>query len=484
VLTVIGFTRTAIAVTVAAAIYSVPQFVRAQSANLQAQASTVFDSAIYRDLFATPGMRTVFSDERLVEHWLCFEVELAAAEAEVGIVPKAAAEAIAKAAVPTRIDMVKLREDTNRVGRPIDPLLRQVRAGGGKTVSEYLHFGSTTQDVMDTGTVLQIRDGLDIIQRDLKKLILEIASKADTYKSTPMISRTNGQDALPTTFGMLLASYMAELHRNADRLQEARERVLVGQFGSAVGTLSSAGPEGLQVRAALMKRLGLKEPDISWNASRDNYAEVVQTLALINGALGRIAADINLWSRTADNSVNEGEGGPSSTMPQKRNPRASEFIGGLAALSRIRASGALEMLSQSETRQGAPWISEWSTIPEMFMITSASLNHANRLFAKIIVRPDVMMDRFGDSQQYAMAEAVQSYIGPKVGVGPADDMIKKAIKDAPPGTSFKDVILKDPKLAELVGVGNVDKVLDPRSYLGLAPRMVESAVARTRAAFK
>ena len=146
---------------------------------------------------------------------------------------------------------------------------------------------------------------------------------------------------------------------------------------------------------------------MSWNARRDNYAEVVQVLALINGTLGRVATDINLWSRTADNSVNEGEGGASSTMPQKRNPRASEFLGGLAAMSRIRASGALEMLNQSETRQGAPWISEWSTIPEMFMTTSTALDRANRLFDKIIVKPEVMKARFNDSKQCVMAEAVQ-----------------------------------------------------------------------------
>ena len=186
-----------------------------------------------------------------------------------------------------------------------------------------------------------------------------------------MIARSNGQDAIPTTYGMYLASYMAELNRNRTRLLQALDRVSVGQFGSAVGTMSSIGPKGLEVRKMLMKNLGLKEADMTWNASRDNYAEVVQILGLINGTIGRIAADLNLWSRTADNSVSEGEGGASSTMPQKRNPRAAEFMGGLAAMSRIRVTGAMEMLEQTEVRQGAPWISEWSTIPEMFMITLA-----------------------------------------------------------------------------------------------------------------
>jgi len=444
---------------------------------------SVFDSQIYRAHFATPEMRAVFSDARLVDYWLRFEVELAAAQAELGVIPKEAADAIAKAAVSANIDLVKLGQDTHRVGRPIAPLLSQVKAAGGKFVADHLHLGSTTQDPMDTATVLQIRDGLDIVQRDLRMLILKLADLAEVHKATPMIARTNGQDAIPTTLGMMLASYMTELHRHSDRLQSARKRVLVGQFGSAVGTLSSAGPQGLKTRALLMKRLGLAEPDLSWNASRDNYAEVVLTLALLHGTFGRVATDINLWSRTADNGINEGEGGASSTMPQKRNPRAAEFLGGLAELARMRAGGAMAMMGQSETRQGGPWISEWSTIPEMFLLTSASLDKAIRLFSKLIVRSDVLLERFNDSQQYAMAEAVQTWITPKAGRGPANDLIKAAIKKAQAGTPFKQVILGDAKLRGLVGTENIDKLLAPGSYLGLAPEMVAQAVGKARAAF-
>jgi 3-carboxy-cis,cis-muconate cycloisomerase len=476
-------------VTLAACLVANPTLAQAQARARASTADTesstsVFDSQIYRDLFTTPEMRLVFSDARLIAYWLRFESELAAAQAEVGVIPREAAQAIAKAAVLSNIDMDKLREGTIRVGRAIDPLLNQVRAAGGPWVADYLHEGSTTQDPMDTATVLQIRDGLDIVQRDLKKLILRLADLADAHKATPMIARTNGQDAVPTTLGMMLASYMTELHRHADRLQSARRRVLVGQFGSAVGTLSSAGPQALRVRAVLMKRLGLAEPDLSWNASRDNFAEVVQTLALMHGTFGRIATDINLWSRTADNGINEGEGGASSTMPQKRNPRASEFLAGAAELARLRAAGAMSMMAQSETRQGGPWISEWSTIPEMFMLTAASLDRAQRLFNAIIIRPEVLRERFDDSRQYAMAEAVQTWITPRAGRGAANELIKDAIKRAPGGTPFKQVILGDARLSELVGLENVDRVLDPANYLGQAPRLVADAVARTRAAFK
>ncbi len=159
-----------------------------------------------------------------------------------------------------------------------------------------------------------------------------------------------------------------------------------------------------------MKRLGLSEPDLAWNASRDNFAKVVQTLTLLHGTFGRIAADVNLWSRTADNGINEGEGGTGSTMPRKRNPRASEFLAGAPELTRIRTAGALSMMGQSETRQGGPWITEWSTIPEMFMLTAASLERSHHLFVKLIIKPAVLLERCNDSQQYAMAEAVQAWI--------------------------------------------------------------------------
>lgn len=477
--------RIAGAVFVQAALLIVLPGARAQQAiSIPHSNASVFDSQIYGDLFTTPEMQAVFSDARLISYWLKFEVELAATQASLGVIPVEAAQAIAKAARPENIDIAKLRAGTNNVGRAIEPLLVQITAAGDQSVKQYLHWGGTTQDTMDTATVLQIRDGLVIIRRDMRKLVLVLADKASRYRDTPMVARSNGQDAIPTTFGMLLASYMVELRRHLDRLDAATERVLVGQYGSAVGTLSSAGPDGLKVRAALMQKLGLHEPDLSWNASRDNYAEVIQTLALVHGTMNRIAIDINLWSRTADNTVNEGQGGASSTMPQKRNPRASEFMGGIAYLAKMRAAGALSMLDQSETRQGAPWISEWSTIPEMFMLTAATLDRANGLFANLIVRPEVMLERFNDSRSFVMAEALMMDIAPKIGREPAYDLIKEAIKQAPPGASFKEVIQKSPKLLELVGAANVDRVLDPRNYLGAAPTMVDAAIVKVRGGLK
>lgn len=442
-------------------------------------AFSVYDSQIYGLLFNSPEMRAVFNDEKLLSYWLQYERELAKAQAQHGVIPAEAAQKIAEVAIPSNVNRADLKTSTRKVGRPVDGLVKQIRKLD-PLAQKYVHFGSTTQDVMDTATVLQIRDGIDVIQGKLKAVILRVADLAEKYADTPMIARTNGQDAIPSTYGMHLASYLAELNRNAIRLEQAKERVCVGQFGSAVGTMSSAGDKALKVRATLMKNLGLSVADFPWNASRDNYAETVQVLALINGTLGRIATDLNLWSRTADNSISEGEGGPSSTMPQKRNPRAAEFIGGLTAMARIRATGAMEMLEQSEVRQGAPWISEWSTIPEMFMITATSLDRADAMFTKLIVRPDVMLERFGDSQHYTMAEAVQQFLVPKVGLGKAHSMLVKAIKNAPKGTPFEDVLKTDPELKKVLSEQDIAFVLNPKNYLGQAKRLVNDCVTKVK----
>lgn len=443
--------------------------------------ASVFDSEIYRDMFTTSEMQAVFSDARLIGYWLKFEIELAAAEASLGIIPEQAAEAIAKAARLEHIDLAQLRAGVGHVGRAIEPLLKQIEHAGDDQVKEYLHWGSTTQDVMDTATVLQIRDGLVIVRRDLKKIILVLADEAARYRATPMVARSNGQDAVPTTFGFMLASYMTELRRHLARLDAASERVLVGQFGSAVGTLSSAGPEALSIRRALMRRLELGEPDLSWNASRDNFVEVIQIMALIHGTMGRIARDVNLWSRISENTVYEGEGGASSTLPQKRNPRASEFMGGLANLAKARAAAALSFLDQSETRQGAPWITEWSTIPEMFMLTAATLARALVLFGNLVVRPEVMLRQFDDSDLFVMTEAVMMEIAPKIGRTRAYDLLKSEIRSAPAGTTLKALIQSSPKLLELVGMRNIARLVDPANYLGAAPDMVDKAVAAVRA---
>jgi len=441
-----------------------------------------FDSALYGDIFTTPEMHAVFDDRNVVGTWLAVEAALASVQGELGLIPAEGAQAIEGATQVEQIDWARLRAGIRSVGRPIAPLLEQVVETGGPLVEEWLHWGATTQDIMDTASVLAIRAALSLVHRDLGRLILRIAALAERHRATPVVARTNGQDAVPTTFGFLLASYAAELDRGRFRLLQAAPRVLVVQFGGAVGTLAACGPRGQEVRAALAARLGLDVPDLSWTASRDRPAEIMQLLGLLHGALGRIANDINLWSRTGTGEVAEGTGGgSSSTMPQKRNPRASESIGAMARLARLRAAGALDFLDQSEVRQGAPWMAEWSVIPEMFMLTAASLARANELFAHLRVDPAAMRRGFADSNGHVMAEALMMTLAARIGRGRAHHLLKAALEAAGPGASLVAAVAQSAELSVVLTREDVERALDPAGYLGLAPQMVDGLVHRLRA---
>lgn len=449
----------------------------ADSNTLQsARSVSVFDSEIYRDLFSTPEMRYIFSDESMVKNWLLYERTLAEAQAEVGIIPKKNAKAIAKAAVWENIDINKLRQGTNKTGRSISTLTKLVSKVGGSEVGNFLHWGSTTQDVMDTGTVLQVRAALKLIDKQLVAVIKQTAKLASEHKATVMVARTNGQQATPTSFGFHIATYMSELHRHRDRIAQLLPRVSISQSTGAVGTLAATGPKGLEVQALVSKKLGLNVPMIAWNPSRDHFAEAVSVLGLIHGTLGRLATDINNWSRLEVGEVKEGEGGASSTMPQKKNPRASEFMGGLAQMARIRTSGIIEITAHTDTRTGSPWIVEWSLIPEMFLITSASLNRAERMFNKLEVYPERMKHNFYLSNGYSMSESVMQYLANKIGRKKAYKAVKTAIKGAKPGQSLKDALLNDTVLSGLLE-GKLDSLLTAENYLGSAPEMVERAVS-------
>ncbi|GAA6151583.1 class-II fumarase/aspartase family protein [Pseudoteredinibacter isoporae] len=451
----------------------------AQAEGAEAPNVSVFDSAIYSNLFGTDEMRAVFSDEQLIKNWLLYERVLADVQSQYGVIPKKNAEAIAKAARYENIDIKKLRKGTNKTGRSISTLTKLVRKAGGKDVSNYLHWGSTTQDVMDSATALQVKQGLEILDRQLKTVIEQMAVLAEKHKATLMVARTNGQQATPTTFGFRLASYMVELDRHRERIAQLMPRVAIGQSNGAVGTLAATGPKGLKVRKKVIEDLGLNVPVLPWNASRDHFAEAVAVTGLVHGTLGRLATDINNWSRLEVGEVKEGEGGASSTMPQKKNPRASEFMGGLAQMARLRMSGMLEITAHTDTRTGSPWIVEWSLIPEMFLITSASLNRAERMFAKLEVYPERMKKNLALSEGYSMSESVMQHLARKIGRNKAFKAVKSAIKKAEPGQSLRDIILTNPELKDHIG-DDLDAVLAPENYLGAAPEMVEQAVRHVR----
>ena len=258
--------------------------------------TTVLDSVLFRDAFGTPDMREVFSDLRLISRYAEVEIALAKAEARCGVIPAEAAEAIAARTDVSAFDFDLLRRETDIVGYPILPLVHQIAKQCGEA-GRYVHWGATTQDIMDTALVLRLRDGLKIIEDDIAALRGILADLSTRYRDTPMAGRTHLQQALPV-FGYKTAVWLAMFDRHAERLLQLKPRVLVGQFAGAAGTLASLGNKGFEVQKALCAELGLGVPVATWHVARDGLAETVNFLALVTGSLGKVALDIMIMAST------------------------------------------------------------------------------------------------------------------------------------------------------------------------------------------
>jgi 3-carboxy-cis,cis-muconate cycloisomerase len=291
--------------------------------------STVYDSELFRDMFSTPAMREVFSDQNYLRCCLETEAALARAQAATGVIPAAAAEVISRRAASLDLDMARLKADCENVGYPIVGLVKQLGEACGPDAGGYVHWGATTQDIMDTAVVLQLRRAFELIETDLVACIDLLGDLARRHRDVPMAGRTHLQHALPITFGFKAACWRDPLVRHLERLRQMGPRVLVGQFGGAAGTLASLGAEGLRVRGAMMKELGLGERAITWHVARDGLAEAVLLMGMITASFAKIGGDMMLMMANefgeAFEPFQHGRGS-SSTMPQKRNPISSELI--------------------------------------------------------------------------------------------------------------------------------------------------------------
>jgi len=309
--------------------------------------STYLDSAIFRDVFTTAAMRQVWSDENRVQKYLDFEKALAVAQARLKIIPQDACDEIVKHCDVKEYDFAKLKEATERIGYPVLPVVQQLVKLCKDGLGEWSHWGATTQDITDTATVMQIRESLDIVGREIDAICAALAALAKKYRDTPMAGRSNLQQAVPITFGYKMATLLAGFERHRERLKQLKERVLVGEFGGAAGTLSSLGKEGLKCQVELMKELKLGQPAISWHTVRDCIAEVGCFLGLVTGSCGKIAFDVKLLMQTEVEEVfepfHQGRGS-SSTMPQKRNPISSVYITAQTAMVKQLAAALLEAM--------------------------------------------------------------------------------------------------------------------------------------------
>lgn len=445
-------------------------------------ASNVLDSVLFRDSFGTPQMRAVFDDHELIRKYVEVEVALAKAEARCGVIPQAAAEEIAAKCDADALDFDLLRHETEIVGYPILPLVHQISKQAGAS-GGFVHWGATTQDIMDTAVVLQVRDGLDLIDADIRALRGVLKDLAKTYRDTPMAGRTHLQQALPVTFGYKCAIWLNMFDRHAERLAQLRPRVLVGEFAGAAGTLASLGDKGLEVQKAMMDVLGLGVPASTWHVARDGFAEAVNLLGLITGSLGKIAYDVMLMASNEFGELYEpfvkGRGA-SSTMPQKRNPISSELMLACAKGVRQQAGLMLDAMVQDLERATGPWHAEWIAIPEAFILSAGALHQARFMLSGLIVDEKAMARNLDMTKGLIVAEAVMMGLAPHIGRQDAHDVVYDACRVVnEKGGRLADVLNAMPSVSSRLDPQLIERLTDPANYLGAAPTMVDQAIARS-----
>ena len=443
-------------------------------------ATTVFDSVLFRNSFGTPRMREIFDDRALVSRYVDVEVALARAQARCNVIPAEAAREIAARSNIEALDFDLLRHETEIVGYPILPLVHQLARLCGES-GRYVHWGATTQDIMDTAVVLQVRDALVVIESDLTELRSILVGLAERYRSTPMAGRTHLQQALPVTFGYKVAVWLSMFDRHAERLQQLRPRVLVGEFGGAAGTLASLGDRGLEVQAALMEELDLGIPVATWHVARDGLAEAMNFLGLLTGSLGKVACDVMLMAATEFGEVYEpfvkGRGA-SSTMPQKRNPISSELICAATKAVRQHAGLMLDAMVQDFERATGPWHAEWIALPESFILTAGALHQAKSMLDGLIVDEDRMRTNLNISNGLIVAEAVMMGLAPYIGRQDAHDVVYAACRTVnEQGGTLASVLSNMPEVSSRLDQTLIEQLTNPTNYLGMAPQMVDRVLA-------
>jgi 3-carboxy-cis,cis-muconate cycloisomerase len=447
-------------------------------------AATALDSAIFRDIFSTAEMRQVFSDEARTAYYLEIEAALAKAQARLGIIPEKAAQEIVRQCKIENIDLARLKQQTERIGYPILGVVQQIVGLCADGLGEWCHWGATTQDITDTAAILQIRDALKLVEKDMEAITKSLADLSRRYRDTPMAGRSNLQQAVPLTFGFKMAALLAAMQRHRERLAQLRPRVLVGEFAGAVGTLASLGADGLKVQAELMQELGLGQPEIAWHTVRDRIGEVGCFLGLVTGTLGKISMDVKLLMQTEVAEVYEPfhEGrGSSSTMPQKRNPVASLYIHATAALVRQHVAALLEAAVADHERSTGPWEIEWIALPEIFLLASGTLSQTKHMVAGLEVDAKKMRANLDLTLGMVVSEAVMMGLGPHLGRQRAHDLVYDICrKVATTGEPLVDLLAKDSDISKHLTRAELEKMCDPAGYLGLAGEMVDRVLAREK----
>jgi 3-carboxy-cis,cis-muconate cycloisomerase len=442
---------------------------------------------LLNSLFRSEDVEKAWSDRACLQGMLDFEAGLARAEARAGVVPSSAAAAIAAKCKAELFDVTELARGAKLAGNIAIPLIKALTAlvaQSDKDAARYVHWGATSQDAIDTGCVLQLRQALKIIASDLDRLADGLAELATKHRSTIVVGRTWMQQALPSTFGAKVAGWLDAVDRHRERLRETRRRALVLQFGGAVGTLAALGRGGAEVANNLVEELALGLPEIPWHSHRDRVAEVATSLGLCVGTLGKIAKDISLHSQTEVAEVfepAEKNRGGSSTMPHKRNPVASAVV--LSAAMRVPGlvSAMLTAMVQEHERGLGGWHAEWETLPEIVSLSAGALHLMAEVIPKLEIDAERMQENLEATRGLIFGEAVSMALAEKMGKAAAHELVEGACQKARnEKRHLRDVLLCDEQAKLQLSAVDLDALFDARKYLGMAEGFVDRVVAASR----
>ncbi len=445
--------------------------------------STVFDSFYFKDRFGTQAMRDVWNDRATIARWLEVEAALAAVEAELGLVPEKAAREIARKARVENLDLRSMKRGFDLTWNPVVPLLDELRKKLSREARGVLHWGATSKNIFDTGLMLQVKDSYDEIRSGLWKVMERLAALAEEHRDTLMAGRTHGQHAIPVTFGFKAAAWLDEMLRHEERLTESRSRVLVGEFGGAVGTLASLGGKGLEVQARLMARLDLGVAAAPVKTAGDRIAEFALLLSMLSASLGKIGQNLYNLQQTDVDEVQECTEGKvgSSAMPHKQNPVASGSLVLLGRLLRANAGPALDYIQaewEDDHRQGE---TAWKFVPEVCLLADAQLQLTARLLAALVVKPENMKRNLERASGFICSEALLMRLSESMGRERAHELVKELCDAArEQGRPLREVAADEPAVRRQLSAASIESCLAPQSYLGETQEIVNRVLASYR----
>src|SRR4051794_25985487 len=441
-------------------------------------------SPLLAPMLSSAAMRAICDDAATLQNMLDFEAALARAEAALGVIPGSVAGPITNACRAESFDLAALAEAATRSGNLAIPLVKALTANVAKADAEaarYVHWGATSQDVIDTGAMLGLRAGIDALLTDIDRAVAGFAGLARQHRNTAVVARTWLQHALPMPFGLKLAEYAAALQRSRLRLRRLRSETLALQFGGAAGTLAALGDKGLQVAERLAKELKLPLPDAPWHTHRDRVAEAASVLAILAGSCGKIARDVSLMMQTdvgeAFEPAAEGRGG-SSTMPHKRNPVAAATALAAAMMAPNLAATIFAAQVQDHERSAGPWHAEWPTLPMLLLITSGALAAIVDIAEGLEVDVGRMRLNLDTTRGLIMAEAVTMALAEKLGKSGAHHLVEAASKKAlAENKGLREVLVADPKVAAELSAEKITELFEPMAYQGVSQALIDRLLA-------